>query len=76
LLYIAQININYENKNIKYNLGGDKGFVFDITNIPRNVNLIAVKRKNQIVQNTDEETLMLKKRYSPFGTYTFNSNFF
>ena len=33
-----------------YNLGGDKGFVFDSTNVPCNVNLIAVKRKNQIVQ--------------------------
>jgi len=60
---IDQINNNYENKNIKYNLGGDKGFVFDITKVPCNVNLIAVKRKNQIAQNTDEETLILKKRY-------------
>jgi hypothetical protein len=60
---INQINNNYENKNIKYNLGGDKGFVFNSKNIPCNVNLIFVKRKNQIAQNTAEETHILKKRY-------------
>ena len=60
---INQINNNDENINIKYNLIGDKGFIFDTKNIPSNVNLIAVKRKNQIVQNTLEETLVLKKRY-------------
>ena len=60
---IDQINNNIENINIKYNLVGDKGFVFDTKNIPSNVNLIAVKRKNQTVQNTIEETRILKKRY-------------
>ena len=48
---INQINNNDKNINIKYNLIGDKGFIFDTKNIPSNVNLIAVKRKNQIVQN-------------------------
>ena len=37
--------------------------MFDTKNIPSNVNLIAVKRKNQMVQNTIEETHVLKKRY-------------
>ena len=48
---INQINNNDKNINIKYNLIGDKGFIFDTKNIPSNVNLIAVKRKNQTVQN-------------------------
>ncbi len=44
----SKYNTKYSNK---YNLVGDKGFVFDI---PSNVNLIAIKHKNQMVQNTIE----------------------
>ena len=35
--------------NKSYNLVGDDGFIFDTSKIPLNVNLIAVKRKNQLV---------------------------
>ena len=60
---INQINNDDVNKNIKYNLVGDKGFIINTKYIPSNVNLIAVKRNNQIVKNTIEEKLILKKRY-------------
>jgi hypothetical protein len=48
---INQINNDDVNKNIKYNLVGDKGFIINTKYIPSNVNLIAVKRNNQIVKN-------------------------
>ena len=41
----------------------DSGFLFDRSLIPANVNLITVKRKNQLVQNTVIENQILKKRY-------------
>ena len=49
--------------NKSYNLVGDGGFIFDTSKIPSNVNLIAVKRKNQLVQNTVDEKQILKRRY-------------
>lgn len=49
--------------NKSYNLVGDGGFIFDTSKIPSNVNLIAVKRKNQHVQNTVVEKQILKRRY-------------
>jgi hypothetical protein len=49
--------------NKSYNLVGDSGFLFDRSLIPANVNLITVKRKNQLVQNTVIENQILKKRY-------------
>ena len=64
---INQINNNNENRNIKYNVAGDKGFIIDTKDIPSNVNLITIKRRNQHIQNTSEEKLILKKRYSPSG---------
>jgi len=49
--------------NKSYNLVGDGGFIFDTSKIPLNVNLIAVKRKNQLLQNTVTEKQILKKWY-------------
>lgn len=47
--------------NKSYNLVGDGGFIFDKSKLQ--LNLIAVKRKNQNVQNTVIEKQILKKRY-------------
>ena len=47
--------------NESYNLVGD--FIFNRSQIPANVNLITVKRHNQLVQNTINENQILKKRY-------------
>jgi hypothetical protein len=55
--------INSLKTNKSYNLVGDSGFLFDRSLIPANVNLITVKRKNQLVQNTVIENQILKKRY-------------
>ena len=41
----------------------DSSFLFDKSLIPANVNLITIKRKNQLVQNTFIENQILKKRY-------------
>jgi len=60
---INQINNNNENRNIKYNIAEDKGFIIDTKDIPPNVNLITIKRRNQHIQNTVGEKLILKKRY-------------
>ena len=49
--------------NKSYNLVGDGGFIFDRSKLQSNINLIAVKRKNQNVQNTVIEKQILKKRY-------------
>jgi hypothetical protein len=48
---------------IKYNLIGDAGFIFNTANIPSNINLITVKRKNQKDQNTENDKIRLKGRY-------------
>jgi hypothetical protein len=48
---------------IKYNLMGDAGFIINKDNVPPNVNLITVKRKNQKEQNTEDNKIRLKNRY-------------
>ena len=53
-------NINTKKQ---YNLVGDAGFIIDTNKIPKNVNLITAKRKNQHKKNTTDEKLILKKRY-------------
>ena len=73
---INQINNDDVNKNIKYssfqerirpkgyNLVGDKGFIINTKYIPSNVNLIAVKRNNQIVKNIFK--IEIKKKIKDF----------